>query len=336
MIWTASALGMVLCVLCMVAFANDRKGVPSKPSPHDVQVLNRKVVPDYPSASAMEALEDNLWLVVGDDATRAIAVDGAGKIAHSWPLDAQGTQNGRVAKFEKRDFEAIAAYDSPEGRAFIILGSGSRLPQRAYVVIGHWKDGQIQMKEYHAPSFYAWLRVAADIPEGLLNIEGATVLGERLVLANRENNCVMAMHLDSALAAIMADDAPMSLSVQTWQLRLESMGGKEAGLSGLSTGADGRIYYSASVEARNNAVADGAVLGSFVGAFGLNGAGMDGFECRAIGDAYGRRLPIKLESIVPAGNRRMYGVTDNDAGGSEWIEIEYPATADSISTTQQD
>jgi hypothetical protein len=60
--------------------------------------------------------------------------------------------DGRVPKKHKRDFESIADYRQGKETHLLIFGSGSKLPQRSFVVVvkAVWLDGLKSYKEYNA------------------------------------------------------------------------------------------------------------------------------------------------------------------------------------------
>ncbi len=300
---------------------------------YDGVLVERGVLlPDFTSASGMSLIGKDRWLAVGDDGNHLGVLDGSGNllalhlITDAQPLD----ENGRVPKLTKRDFESIASYDDHGIMRFVVMGSGTKVPARTFVLLGAYVDGLLQTQELQAAEFYTQLMQAADISPDSLNIEGATVVGQTLILLNREDNKLLGIPLQAAIDAMRLPQRNQRLEVDVVRLRLPEFAGIVAGLSGACSDSTGtRVYFSASVEDNTDPLMDGQILGSYVGwidwRWGMKEATPTTYH---LVDAEGNRSFDKLESVEILGQTedglRLAGVTDNDDGSSQWLQILVP------------
>jgi hypothetical protein len=271
------------------------------------------------------------YLVVCDDLPDMMLMDFAGITKEVIQISPRPLVwvDGRVPKKHKRDFEAIAEYKQGKETKLLVFGSGSKLPQRSYVVQATWQGGLKSAGEVQLEKFYAYLIETAKIDPQHLNIEGATVFDNKLALLNRGLNQVIWMDLKAFLAYLEnpAKTNPPAVRVHTYQLP------QIAGIHGGFSGACGdlrrnRIYFSMSCEDVSDWIADGPVLGSHIGWIARPTAA-DGGELHVlpvVGDD-GQLLPIKIEaiSLLPMVDSRvrMLACTDRDGeGNSEMFVLE--------------
>jgi hypothetical protein len=118
--------------------------------------------------------------------------------------------------------------------------------------------------------------------------------------------------------------------VDVIQIDLPDFAGVVSGLSGACMDSAGnRLYFCASIEDKTGTIQDGQILGSCVGWVAWDPA-KDHFAPRTLHliDALGNRTFDKLESLEILTDDltgvRLAGVTDDDAGGSEWLEFFIP------------
>lgn len=300
-------------------------------------VVERRVsLVDLPSASGMASFGAKRWLVAGDDANALFTLDENGQIVskHLLPHQAFLDENGRVPKAIKRDYEAIASYVQRGEERIIVFGSGSKIPERAWIVMGFWYNGELYLDEFPAVEFYAQFMNLSQIPPALLNLEGATVIGDRMVILNRELNMVCSMSLEKMRQYLFNYSdmviSDMDLGMETKTILLPSFAGTIGGLSGACADTvGGRLIFSASVEDKTGTIQDGQILGSYVGWFDWATAG-DTIVPKIyhLVDNAGNRLFDKLESVEILSwendGMRLMGVTDDDLGGSEWLQIFVP------------
>jgi hypothetical protein len=198
-------------------------------------------------------------------------------------------------KRSKPDFEAAAVI----GDRLFVFGSGS-LPSRERIAILH-ADGRTQLLQ--AGALYARLREEPRFAGRQLNVEGALVEGDRLVLFTRGNADSRAttdgfdasVDLDlgdfERYGAAPAHAAPPELrSLQ--QYRLGQIDGVRLTITDAALHG-GKRYYVAAAEASPDAIADGAVVGTSFGVLD------DDPRYALIVDEDGQLLRDKVEGLVP-------------------------------------
>ena len=285
------------------------------------------------AASGLAWLRDEggARLVIAQDDTSFLAVlDDAGAVRESVRLDHQ-VAGRRVFesrlgnKQHKLDLEAATTL--PDGRV-LVVGSGS-LAARERVVICDGRSARVVA----LPAFYAALRDERGFSGSELNVEGAAVLGDALVLANRGNgapdavgppvDAVAALSLAALLAHV--DGGAVPAIEQVTALALGEMGGVRLTLTDLCA-RRGALYFLASAEASPNAIDDGVVVGTAVGRVEGSSA------CWVpIVDEAGAPSTAKVEGLAwasPTGEgSRVLAVVDRDDpdAASELLTIELPA-----------
>ncbi len=178
-------------------------------------------------------------------------------------------------KAAKPDLEALcrlpAHAGAPHG-ALLACGSGSAETRHRGV---HWPldaEGRVSgdPRPVDLAALYAALR--RELPE--LNIEGATVSGDGLLLANRGNgarheNAIVTLRLDAVLAALAAGEAlDAGVVASLERTDLPDLGGHPLAYSDLTTLPDGRVAFSAIGEDTDDPYEDGAFTGAGIGILG--------------------------------------------------------------------
>jgi hypothetical protein len=206
----------------------------------------------------------------------------------------------------------------PDGR-LVALGSGST-PRRDRVVVA-WPDGRVELRD--ATPLYTALRSHTDFSGSELNIEGATVVGDRVWLFQRGNGAPMAtaQPVDATgqleLAAFVAwldGRAPLPPLCDVVQYDLGRVEGVRLGFTDAATLPDGRVAFLAVAEASPDAVRDGEVVACRLGVID----GEDVCTCD-VTDARGTAVRWKLEGLEPdetagsdGGPLRLVVVADMD------------------------
>ena len=301
-------------------------------SPVTATLLSEVVLPHLPSASGVE-LVDSTAYIVSDDAPFLYLLDAAtlAPVGQVQLFETADFTTGRIPKATKPDLESMAAV-AGFGRAagLLLCGSGSR-PNRDvgyYVGLPSARDATaprfIQRLDLHP--LYEQLR--AHLPAGAaLNIEAAATTSTELLLLQRTVGggpaLLFALPLDATLTSLFEARWPVPAVARVLSFGLPLLEGYAAGFSG-ATFVDGQLLVTASVEATADAVADGAVLGSYVGVVDL-AAQTATFARLAWAD--GRAYRGKVEGLAV---RRTHGpgwlelllVTDDDQGGSTALVAE--------------
>lgn len=257
------------------------------------------------AASAVRRWQGRLVLVQDDvnvlalvGATRGAAKGEAGRVEPRllpWGEGQRRTfDEGRGNKAAKLDLEAGLVL--PDGR-FVALGSGST-PRRERMVVA-WPDGRVELRE--GAELYAALRAEVGFSGAELNVEGATVVGDRLWLFQRGNGATTATadpvdaiaELDLAAWVAWLDGRgrlPPLIRVTTYDLG--TIAGVRLGFTDAATLPDGRVAFVAAAEASPDAVRDGEVLGCRFGVI----AGDDVLTCD-VTDPGGEPSRLKLEGL---------------------------------------
>ncbi len=202
--------------------------------------------------------DDALWLAWWDDQRRLRAE----------PLPDDGTgQRLFDDKQRKPDFEAAVG----AGGLLLVLGSGS-LPSRERIAL---LDANGTARLVHAAALYGSLRNEPRFAGRQLNLEGALLDGEHVVLYTRGNAAALAttdgfdasveLHAETLLRYLAAPlELPPPALEALSQYRLGQIGAVRLTLTDAAL-RDGKRYYVAAAEASPDAVADGQVLGASFG-----------------------------------------------------------------------
>ncbi|MBM7062432.1 hypothetical protein JQX08_17095 [Pseudomonas sp. UL073] len=212
------------------------------------------------AASALVCADEQLWLVADDALVlQRYQLNGnyAGELTllpGALPADAA------ARKARKPDFEALARL--PDG-ALLALGSGSTVQRRRGCLV---RGGEVQVIDL-GPLYRHLEQAFAE-----LNIEGAVVRGEQLLLAQRGNGAAAQNALVLLdLARVLSDLAAGQLSAAAVQrliaVPLGELDGVPLGLTDLALDARGRLYCSAAAEASASTYLDGACSGSLLARF---------------------------------------------------------------------
>lgn len=254
------------------------------------------------AASAVRRFGSRL-LVVQDD-TNALATlpaTGGAVKAVLLPVGPDGRRVFDDAIGNKRlklDLEACAALG--DGR-LVMFGSGSKAARETLVLF----DERTGPKLIPAPRFYAGLRAVPAFAGSELNLEGALVWGDDLLLFQRGNgavragiapvNAMGAIDLAAFLAWLDGDQAcpPPGLHAVT-QLDFGAAEGCAFSVTDAALAHDGRIVLLACAERSADAVSDGPVAGCRFAWFDGSVA-----EMTDVLDATGARCVLKLEGIEP-------------------------------------
>jgi hypothetical protein len=249
------------------------------------------------SASALRVFRDRL-VIVQDDVDALAVRDSSGAVA---PLLLPARASGQRVfddtignKHDKLDLEACVVLDDDRLVAF---GSGLT-PARERLVV--W-DGANGPRVVGAGTFYAALRHAALGERARLNIEGAVVCGEQLLIFHRGNdargsgvdvqNLIVRVELGEFLRWLDGGREPPRIS-SVLSVDLGEIGGVPLTFTDAVVVDAGRIVVLACAEKSANAIDDGPVLGCRVGVLASNDLRM--VDVR---DAAGAPTPLKLEGI---------------------------------------
>jgi hypothetical protein len=281
-------------------------------------ILERKPLEGVPSASGLSATEGGFF-VVGDDSPVLFRIDATGEVQERMQIFA--SEEERIPKAIKPDIESIARLGQDDG--ILLFGSGSKIPRRAGIV---WIKPFEMAQHFDASAFYLRIIDACGITLDDLNIEGAACDGWTLHLLNRGGNHRISLQAGELIRFLQENGPVPNLQCQSYTL--PAVEGHLAGFSGAAFHApSGRLIFCASIEATDNWIDDGAVLGSYIGWLDLADASGQVRIAPVLeenGDIYtGKIEAVELYLTLSTTRLELVAVTDDDKGGSEFLRIDF-------------
>ncbi|OON68907.1 DUF6929 family protein [Hymenobacter sp. CRA2] len=299
-------------------------------------IVQREItLPKLPSASGIEVV-GNYAYIIGDDAPFLYCFQAADLTA-ARPISLFETahfSSGRIPKSLKPDLECLTAVALPDKESgLLVMGSGATAAREVgyWVSLGAGQPPSAAVYPLSLTPLYAALR--ALLPKGLeLNLEAAAATDDALLLMQRSvgtaaGNLVFRCPLGPTMEFVQHRTSRLpSIDVQRYEL--PRIAGKPAGFSG-ATIHGGRLFVTASVEDTTDPVADGAVLGSFVGIIdprqptrSVLPAALALLELPG-GRAYrGKVESVTVRRELSPSHYELLLVTDDDAGGSTAVFVE--------------
>ena len=292
-------------------------------------IIERTVLDGIYSASGMAAIPEG-YLLACDDQQFLWQTDKSGRANREIAVSEKRFEvgeNGRVSKKVKRDFESIASWKSGNQVNYFVFGSGSISEKRSYVAKLSWKKQLISEGEFRLKNFYEKLMDIAEIDVDHLNIEGSTILGDQLILFNRELGIVFWMDFKEFEAYWESGGENHCPEIQTKRFELPLAGTVQTGFSGASTANSKQVWFSASAEDTKNWIDDGPVAGSYIGWINhLTSDDIAEIQSYPVLNEAGEFTSDKIEafSILDAKSEhpRVLAVTDSDGGVSEMLLLE--------------
>lgn len=233
------------------------------------------------SAASGMAVAGRFLYVIADDELHLGVFDrsgaGAGTLVRLFPGE---LPNGPVErKALKPDLEALVRLPSFPGHphgALLALASGSKPNRRSGAVLKLDESGLVAGEPcpYDLTRFY----VSLESRFPALNIEGAAVLGDELVLFQRGSksqpeSALISFPLREIIFAMNSDTANDS-SIAASRVQIFDLGAIEGVPLSFTDGAalpDGRIVFSAVAENTDDNYLDGPCLGAAIGIIGTDG-----------------------------------------------------------------
>jgi len=214
------------------------------------------------AASGLAALPDVLCVIADDETFLAVYDHDGRPLARVPLLPDRLPEEHHARKRSKPDLEALAVL--PDGR-LLALGSGSTAARMRGVLVAKepiWAAQQVDL----TPLYRA---LAAEIPE--LNVEGAAVLGDRLVLLQRGNgaardNARIDLDLASVVSALDRGAALDPASLRGIErVKLGDLTGVALGFTDAAAHPREGLLFTAAAEDTADTYADGPSAGSIVG-----------------------------------------------------------------------
>lgn len=286
---------------------------------------------NLPSGSGLAVVESAIY-IVGDDSPWLFKYSKDFEPLNKYLLLEGFPLEGRIPKAVKPDFESMAEVQEGGNTSLLIFGSGSISPERDMLI----KVDTQQMENpqvFSLTTFYDHLLFLMGGSRADLNIEGALVIKEELFLFNRADNQIFVVNWKNLLKSLQDEKAIRSLDIRQFKIDLPDREGVIAGFSGACfVPEQNKILFTATLEATEDWIADGEILGSYLGVLDLNKLSEGKAEklFLVLGED-GQPIKDKLESLAihnlrEDGALRLVAVADNDDGTSRLLELEVDAS----------
>lgn len=224
------------------------------------------------AASGLVRTGGHIYVAADDERELAVfpaAGDAPGRLVRFLPGELPADPEQR--KREKPDVEALALLPAgpvSPGGVLLALESGSR-PNRCGGVLWNLDtDGALtgDPRRLDLAALYAVLE--AEIPD--LNIEGATVVTDRLLLFQRGNgragvNAVIGLDLSTALSSMGDGAIPSAALIDIRRHDLGEAGGVRLCFSDATAVGEAGVLFTAVAEGREDTYRDGVCAGAAVG-----------------------------------------------------------------------
>ncbi len=295
----------------------------------EIKVVRHAHLAGLPSASGIEYANKHIY-IAGDDIRWLLTLNNHWEITDSLALSAIDTLvNNRTPGSIKADFESIAHFTYQNNSFLMILSSGSKQITRDTAYLVNFSDDHSFIKKNVRP-LYEKIKQLADVPQdNEINIEGLAVSESTVYMFHRGNvskNFVVTMKKDSLMNYFVSNNARIP-KLRIYKFELPAHDGVSSGFSGacIVPGQNG-LLFTASLEDTESELADGTILGSYIGYMPFTYMDKGTTYTTLLENANKNPVNTKLESIViksAAGNKMTaLAVSDNDDGSSDIFKIE--------------
>ena len=295
------------------------------PKQAEAIIINEHIFDSIPSGSGLALHHDSIF-IVGDDAPFLYQLSLKTNLYRTIPISFSPTIGYRIHTDEKPDYEAAANVNLDGKNYLFLFGSGSKSPQRDSLLIVP-ADRLMIDTIVSVKRFYDHLKKITRTADKDWNLEGATIVKDKIILFNRGNNLVISFNIEEFLAyALTTGRAPPP--IKHFTAVLPAIEGYQARLSGAAT-MDNQVLFCASVEKTEDWTRDGPILGSYTGILDLEKQQLT--LAALVRYVDGKPCKEKLESVVllrKAADRdiTLLAVADNDDGKSRLMQIRLQET----------
>jgi hypothetical protein len=220
-----------------------------------ISLIKKVVLKDFPSGSSIE-FHDNQIFLIGDDANYISILD-----QNYNPVDSITLFSGadkRIPKHKKLDLECSGLLKSGEKTKLLVFGSAAT-PTRE-VVLEISLDTSHHLSTINTAVFTARLKQAG-IKE--VNLEGAAIVKDVLVLANRANESNTINNFITTNTQFYNNQATSTITISEIEIPRHK---NVTGISGLAyVPENDMLLYTASTELTGNAYDDGEIGDSYLG-----------------------------------------------------------------------
>lgn len=294
---------------------------------HKLQIDIQKIteLDSIPAGSGLLLQKDSLY-IISDNAPAYYKLDIATLQYKKIAIKGYGQEMYELPKRNKHDFESSVQLNIKGKDYLLAFGSGSAARREILLMVETGKDGN--QKRIPLNLLYADLRQRYGMGTEDLNIEGAATCGDRIYLFLRKENLAVSMLKSDFIQHILAPDTGNIPPSKAQLISLPGDNGIFSGFSGateIKYEGEDAILFCASLENTANAIADGAISGSYVGL--LIKDEKEKLKLEAIEqlmDIKGEVIPEKIESLVVTeqndNDYKVLLVSDNDNGKSKLLE----------------
>lgn len=289
----------------------------SKGQSMQIELKSRNVLEGVHSASGIEIYK-NKYLIIGDNSKWLYELNKNLKLKNQFGiLNTPDKTNDTIPKKMKPDFEASCIV----GQHLYIFGSGSLSPTRDTLVKTELENLN-EFRTFSLTSFYSVLQKELNAE---LNIEAALYYKEQIILLNRANNAMIIIHLVDFENFILEKTDKIEMQIIPFDLPVYK--NVPANFSGACLIPNtNKILFTASLEATENWIDDGDVLGSYVGVIEFDAKDVPVLKSVMPIIENNEYCKVKAESIVVSKITKSIIkavlVTDSDGGNSELIELD--------------
>ena len=282
----------------------------------NIKLLDFKELADFPSGSGIECYDDQVYLV-GDDARNILVMNKRWKTRET--INLFPGDSPRIEKMIKADFEATTIVQINKVPFLLLLGSGSIEATRNKAILLNLKSKEVE--EIDLSVFYDRLRQSG-FPE--LNIEGACVMDDKMILCNRGNKS----RPDQSIIVTSLDFWKKQNAADIMRVKIEWEQAPQeiTGYSGLTYSyKNDWLIFTASSEHTFNSINDGPIGDSYIGVI-ENASRKIGRkriklnEVFNLSDIDAKLKGYKMESVCMQADRekrlKLHLVADNDTGES--------------------
>lgn len=271
------------------------------------------------SASGLAVTGNTIW-IIGDDAAYVVKST-VGQADFNRIKLFEYASEDRLVKATKFDFEACVVGDMAGAKYLFVFGSGGLSPYREYLFALNLENTN-QCYKRSMQNLYNAIRSSVGLSEKELNIEGAALAGENLVLFNRGKNFIIVLPWKKFSAFVFEEDAIDIPPFKIISIELPMVNGYQIGFSGACAMNDRELLFTATLEETNDPIADGAIKGSYIGLLNLQGDDCANLiSLTQLKNKNNHFISDKLEGIeiikIYGKNISAIACADNDDGASK-------------------
>jgi hypothetical protein len=212
------------------------------------------------AASGMVVCGPALYVVADDAQCLGVYdLDGSGPGRLTPLITGDLPRDAAERKQEKPDFEILLTLPNAGATRLLAMGSGSTKRRMRGAVIDLPGDAPASVRLIDLQALFA--EIAPLVPE--INLEGAVLRGDQLLLFNRGNSAYPASQIIAVPLAGLLEGGPITATLLA-ELQLPSVSGVPLTVTDACQLQSGHILLSAVAEANDNSYADGALLGAAV------------------------------------------------------------------------